>query len=554
MKRSPALQKAEVVGVMDADSPRSKPRKRAVLERHQAGDSPDRLEKSPFKELIENKTRVVATPKKKVLIDEPVADVVREKKNPVSPALTPAKHVAGNGAVPNLGSVHEALELDPPISQELSKLIKQRAKDLRLRQTDKSRSGALVSHLKDSLIEFLKNNTDQPYFTDITPLCCGSSYEMVKINSPNEFDIILGLKTPRLVITELEDYHGLFYNLTLSRRTRGDIRAFLLEDDLTVSATKIIGEMRRLIRKFIRTYKVPGGKGNWVMTRKRLTSPAVTLEILMPDAKDDEIISVDIVPALQAEQGWPQAARAGPNVDDWLGKNIRHKFTSQFIYFVAKRPKGRNLSDDVKESWRISFSHIEKQMMFDHGNRKTCCQGSATKCCRKLCLRLLKYLIEGLKQRYPSELQHLTSYHGKTSFFHTLSHRFQDTFWNPGQLPTCFMTLLGDFERYAQNGLLPHFFVQRHNFFSPQHFPKRSLTFLTKALHEQRTLGLPLFHIQRPELPLQGCPASHIDEVGPLAEDNNACGRTRDELTYVFWVLAFIVLAVGVIYALLFKN
>lgn len=42
----------------------------------------------------------------------------------------------------------------------------------------------------------------------------------------------------------------------------------------------------------------------------------------------------------------------------------------------------------------------------------------------KQCLMLLKSLIEGLKQRFPKELEDLCSYHGKTAFLHTLSHRY----------------------------------------------------------------------------------------------------------------------------------
>lgn len=41
----------------------------------------------------------------------------------------------------------------------------------------------------------------------------------------------------------------------------------------------------------------------------------------------------------------------------------------------------------------------------------------------KQCLMLLKSLIEGLKQRFPKELEDLCSYHGKTAFLHTLSKR-----------------------------------------------------------------------------------------------------------------------------------
>lgn len=147
-------------------------------------------------------------------------------------------------------------------------------------------------------------------------------------------------------------------------------------------------------------------------------------------------------------QGWPLAVRNGPDVENWLGKKVRQEIRSLPIYFVPKRLKGRNLSEEAKgretsvcllyvdsskcdtevikiikktsevqtcgtlshvpfilytttvgvfvhpyadaglfclsvtESWRISFSHIEKKIITSHGNKKTCCESNATKCCR----------------------------------------------------------------------------------------------------------------------------------------------------------------------------
>ncbi|KAK6323645.1 hypothetical protein J4Q44_G00059840 [Coregonus suidteri] len=114
---------------------------------------------------------------------------------------------------------------------------------------------------------------------------------MVKIHNPNEFDMMLKLQSPsRLKMTELDQYLGLFYEVALSRSTRSHIRSFLLDDGLTISASKIISEMHRLVRKFIRTYRVPA------------------LEV-------------------PSSQGWPLAARTGPDVDNWLGKKTRRSLT-----------------------------------------------------------------------------------------------------------------------------------------------------------------------------------------------------------------------------------
>ncbi|TSK31360.1 Cyclic GMP-AMP synthase [Bagarius yarrelli] len=386
---------------------------------------------------------------------------------------------------------------DLPIPNELDRWIRQRGRDLRLRQSDRKHAVKLVNNLRKDLIKFLKENVEQPFFKDVSVLNSGSYYELVKINKPNEFDIMLKLSTPRIIWNSLEKYKGLFYTISLHRLPRGEIRAFLVEGGLMISASKIMSEMHNLIKKFIKKHKVPPGEGHWVVCRKKVNSPAVTL-VFLDENKKVEVLSVDIVPALEVPQGWPEAARTGLGVDNWLGKNARRKLLDQPVYFVPKRPKTRNLTNVEKESWRISFSHIEKEMIRFHGNKKVCCEKKEHECCRKLCLRLLKCLIEGLKQTYPDKLDPLCSYHGKTLFFHNLCARPEDSLWTPGQLSVCFIKLFKDFEHAVNSGSLPHFFVPDHNLFSPTSFPKRSLQFLGNALQEQRELGFPLLRIPDP--------------------------------------------------------
>nr|XP_046274446.1 cyclic GMP-AMP synthase [Scatophagus argus]XP_046274447.1 cyclic GMP-AMP synthase [Scatophagus argus] len=390
------------------------------------------------------------------------------------------------------------------ISPELASWIKLNADALKIRQKDRSWAAEVVNDFRENLLKFLRSNSDQPFFQSADFLTTGSYFEKVKIHSPDEFDMMLKLQVPsRLNMTELDD--GLFYRLDFIRPTRSHIQAFLLENERTLSSSKILSEMYRLVRKFLKTYQVPDRRCRWEVNRKRPTSPAVTLSLLRSENDSDELISVDVVPALEvhSSQGWPLTIRNGPDVDNWLGKKVRQEIRSLPCFFVPKRLKGRNLSEEAKESWRISFSHIEKKIITSHGNKKTCCESKATKCCRKQCLMLLKSLIEGLKQRFPKELEGLCSYHGKTAFLHTLSIRFSDSMWAPKQLPVCFLHLLGALEDHARGGILPHFFVPSCNLFCPAVFPRRALAFLVKALEEQRREGLPLLKPPAPVPPLR---------------------------------------------------
>lgn len=66
---------------------------------------------------------------------------------------------------------------------------------------------------------------------------------------------MLKLKVPRIVSKKLEKHNGLFYTISLRRPPRGEIKAFLLDDGLTISASKIISEMHHLVKKFIQKHE-----------------------------------------------------------------------------------------------------------------------------------------------------------------------------------------------------------------------------------------------------------------------------------------------------------
>ncbi|XP_047239035.1 cyclic GMP-AMP synthase [Girardinichthys multiradiatus] len=377
-----------------------------------------------------------------------------------------------------------------PIPPDMAHWIKLSSKELKIRQKDRCWASVVVNDFRENLLKFLKSSSDQPLFQSVEFLNTGSYFEKVKIHSPDEFDMMLKLQVPSCLCTTKLDA-GLFYRIDLTRPTRHPIKDFLLENNRTLSSSKILTEMFRLIRKFLKTYRVPDRRCRWEVNKKKPNSPAVTLSLCRKEISGEELISVDVVPALEV-QSWPLAVRNGPDVDNWLGKKLRQEIKSLPCYFVPKRQKGRKLGEDAKESWRISFSHIEKKIIKSHGNKKTCCESRDTKCCRKQCLMLLKSLIERLKQRFPKDLEDLCSYHGKTAFLHTLSARFDDSSWAPQQLPACFLHLVGALQDHAERGFLPHFFVPECNLFATSVFPRKARVFLVNVLEEQKREGLPL--------------------------------------------------------------
>ncbi|CAN9492941.1 unnamed protein product [Ophioblennius macclurei] len=429
-------------------------------------------------------------------------DLGEKSKSP--PRVTPARRIQRARQEPS------EKPLDPQQlvggSPQLAERIRSAADELKIRQADRSWAADLVNDFRESLLKFLRSGADQPFFQSAEFLNTGSYFEKVKIYRADEFDMMLKIPvTTRFSLTPLDD--GLFYRIELIRPTRTPVQAFLVEDELTLSSSRVLGEVYRLVRKFLKTYKVPDAAGyRWEVKKKNPYSPAVTLSLCkLEDGAGDELISVDVVPALEV-QSWPNAVRGGPKVEKWLGKKARQEIRSLPCYFVPKRRKGRNLSEEdkssAKESWRISFSHIEKRFMTSHGNTRTCCESKATRCCRKQCLMLLKALIERLKQSFPEKLGALCSYHGKTAFFHALSSRHADSQWAKQDLAVCFVHLLDVLQGHAQEGVLPHFFVPECNLFSPDAFPRRELMFLVDALNQQKQEGLPLLKLPAPAPPL----------------------------------------------------
>lgn len=142
------------------------------------------------------------------------------------------------------------------IPPDLAHWIKLRAKELKIRQKDRSWAAEVVNDFRENLLRFLRSNSDQPVFQTADFLTTGSYFEKVKIHSPDEFDMMLKIQVPcRFNTTKLDA--GLFYRVDLTRPTRTPIKDFLLDNELTLSSSKILAEMFRLVRKFLRTYRGP---------------------------------------------------------------------------------------------------------------------------------------------------------------------------------------------------------------------------------------------------------------------------------------------------------
>ncbi|XDV50353.1 hypothetical protein PO909_019424 [Leuciscus waleckii] len=370
------------------------------------------------------------------------------------------------------------------VDDTLGKVLKATIDKLKIKKFERSNASSCVNDITDKVIAHLKQNTT--WCTDIERLRTGSYYENVKICEPDEFDVMLTIPVERVDLEQF-DKAGAFYSVALKRHPTHPLDIFL-NDDKTIQASKMLSEFRDAVKEAVvkLKYKI-------VIQRKKARCPAVTLEV----TENGKTISIDFVLGLKVRSAsWPAFTKDGFKIDNWLGKKEKAEMKRQPFYLVPKYVgKGDAEHDGVvaKDAWRISFSHVEKEILQRHGHSKTCCEAVGEKCCRKECLKLLKYLLQQLKEddSKSNKMSNFCSYHAKTTLLHACAKRGNDSEWAYIQLADCFQQLLGDFVEHLRDRHLPNFFVPSHNLLDQA--TQSNCDFLAKAIESQRNNNFPIF-------------------------------------------------------------
>ncbi|XP_072912797.1 cyclic GMP-AMP synthase-like [Hemitrygon akajei] len=376
-------------------------------------------------------------------------------------------------------------------SGDLSKLLKTVLESLRIRSDERSKASRIVNEVVDHLLRSIKKDRR---FASIDKLPSGSYYEKVKISEPNEFDVMITVPVERIKYEEI-DSEGAFYQVAFKRCPGSNSLASFVDDDGMLSAEKMLSELRKLIKDAVKSLTEHEIK----MERKKSGSPAVTL-MIEGDSGHEQRISLDMVLALEVKsQSWPPSTTNGLRIEKWLGNKVRSEFRQKPFYLVPKQQPLENTEgvqiESQKEMWRISFSHIEKMMIMNHGSAKICCENKSPKCCRKSCLKLLKNLIGKLKEKHPRILAYVCSYHAKTTLLHACIKRPSDDMWRLEDLARCFLQLLDDFTECLKKADLPHFFIPSYNFFDSQKFDSKDRTRLLDFIERERAKNFPIFGI-----------------------------------------------------------
>ncbi|CAB1312633.1 unnamed protein product [Coregonus sp. 'balchen'] len=341
---------------------------------------------------------------------------------------------------------------------------------LKIKKKQKSESASIVNDLVKRIKDHMKKCTE--CFKDVNDLRTGSYYENLKISNPDEFDVMLTVPVERVDIRPFGD-DGAFYSVAF-KRGKHSLDRFLDEDN-TISASGMLTEFRNEVKKCV---KILRGVG---LEKKKKGCPAVTLLIngtgMVP-------ISLDIVLGLEVRSSWPTFTQGGiDKIDIWLGTKVKKEQKLKGYYLVPKyEGKGTVEREGVcaRDIWRISFSHVEKSILTNHGSQKTCCEANGTRCCRKYCLKLLKHLLGLLKAENPNHPAP------------RLLLQAQDSDWEAVRLGPCFQQLLEDFEGHLKHSMLPNFFIPTHNLLGSGH-DRKSCQFLARRIEEERNNGFPIF-------------------------------------------------------------
>uniref|UniRef100_A0A3B4AAE2 Uncharacterized protein n=1 Tax=Periophthalmus magnuspinnatus TaxID=409849 RepID=A0A3B4AAE2_9GOBI len=421
-----------------------------------------------------------ARPKKcgapaKVKLDEEI------KKDP--------KKTTASGARPKKCGAPAKVKLDEEIKKEIPRTttattaqtkpnlrttLNATLENLKIRMKEKSKASEVINKVEKVILKHLRSETI--WFRQVEePLHTGSYYENLKISNPDEFDIMFPIPVQRIDIQPFTE-DGAFYVVSL-KRGYNPLKRFQ-EDGKPLPASEILQDFRQEVIESIKDF--PGVS----IDRKKRGCPAVTLNIKV-ESRD---ISLDIVLCLVVQSSWPDFTSDGLKIEAWLGRKIKKDYKFKPYYLVSKYEGNGN--DERDDCWRISFSHVEKEILKNHGSVKTCCEKDGTHCCRKNCLKLLKHLLSLLKEQDKSFAK-FCSYHVKTTFLHACCSRTNDSQWAAADLTQCFEQLLIDFEKHLESRQLNNFFIPAQNLLSG--CSQKSCKSLALRIKKEREEGFPIF-------------------------------------------------------------
>ncbi|XP_034753716.1 cyclic GMP-AMP synthase isoform X2 [Etheostoma cragini] len=407
-----------------------------------------------------------------------------------SPKPTKVKKCGGKAKSPERNS-EEVMKVQPETPKPTTKacvpqercedkvnsILNKTLENLKIKRDDRSGAAEVINTIVKTISMHLKQNTQ--CFKEVEELRTGSYYENLKISNPDEFDIMLTIPVDRVKVNPFGD-DGAYYSVEL-KRGKSPLQTF--QKTNTLSASEMLKEFREEVKKCVKQFP------EWEVTRKKKGCPAVTLITTVQSTT----ISLDVVLSIMVKSSWPPFTKEGIKIDGWLGTKVKKEYKQKPYYLVPKHEGNGNVENDgvlAKDTWRVSFSHVEKAILKNHGSEKTCCEKAGAQCCRRECLKLLKHLLNLLKEK-DSSFDKFCSYHAKTTLLHACSSRTKDSDWRRSDLSCCFQLFLNDFIAHLEAGVLNNFFIPTQNLLSGLNQLKCKS--LARRIREEGENGFPIF-------------------------------------------------------------
>ncbi|CAG9862669.1 unnamed protein product [Phyllotreta striolata] len=311
----------------------------------------------------------------------------------------------------------------------------------------------LRSLLEDILIPEMKEKDPlfEKLFTRV--FYGGSFYDGLRVKDPNEFDLDLLLRLPKLsepklipdddvpgyTILKLNNLPAVKRHLYMLDTYRG-ISKFLLESEERpyLDNNKVRMWMERVVTRALNTFPVCFGQysieilQSTFLVKVHKSGPALTLKLRGYMDWETIVMDIDLVPCFEFDVGHMP-------VQKLLNRNFQKK-----TFFVVPKPMNNEMVPNNNRYWRLSYQEQERELM-----------GSDRHQYLKPTIKLLKKLKE-------KEHPFIASYFIKTVVLLEAEEREDDRYWSTS-LSYVFMTCLKKYHQYIERKYIPYYWNENYN-------------------------------------------------------------------------------------------
>ncbi|XP_070577877.1 cyclic GMP-AMP synthase-like receptor 1 [Ptychodera flava] len=354
-------------------------------------------------------------------------------------------------------------------SKELKKICDDKVK------ISKSESGDTTKLVEPLVTMVLNHAKKHDNFCKMKNLNSGSHFEKLKVGRADEIDIMFCLGGIPGKYEKVTDPPSCRCFMSVRIEDRSSRWAQYCTDDGYLSPRLLRNDFEKIVEKAVKEYR-PTGINITIEDSGSDACPATKLTFTKKRS-NELILDVDFVIAIEVDRHNWREGYSQWNLSLWFSREEEEELKRQPFHLVAKAPpEGIGLDVDAKNMWRISYSLLEKKILYTADSRGRQLQDAAedvsNKTCRKLCLRLLKLLRQNLKiksrmaQRY---YESFPSYFLKTALLNICLAKYRSEDWTKDLLYDRLVELLEYVVDCIKRRDLRHFFLRDLNLMDGLH-------------------------------------------------------------------------------------